>query len=171
MAASTAGPNHATRNQGADSRKRRGFITLFLKPSRVTRRVTSTPMAGKNMAAPVANCAAIGGMPVKVPEAIGYTTPNSYAHVSPNVTAKKTTMRFIALPFLARMLFWSARSRSRGCPSYTIIVVNEQVKRCSSNEIPRIVRVLLHICSICYSINITNNAERGNYEEAGSATG
>ena len=96
----TAGPNQATANQGSAFLNPRGLMTLFLKPSPVTRRVISTPMAGKNMAAPVTNCAATGGMPVSAPDDTGYTTPNSYAHVNPNVMAKNNTILFMMRPFL-----------------------------------------------------------------------
>ena len=71
MAIRIAGPSQATANQGADFLNRLGLMTLFLKPSRVTRRVMSTPMAGKNMAAPVTSCAAMGGMSVKAPVETG----------------------------------------------------------------------------------------------------
>ena len=54
-------------------------------------------MAGKNMAAPVTNCAATGGMPVSAPDDAGYTTPNSYAHVKAKVTARKIAMRLMVV--------------------------------------------------------------------------
>ena len=92
-----AGPNQATANHGSDFLNPRGLTTLFLNPSRVTRRVTSTPMAGKNMAAPVTNCAATGGMPVSAPDDAGYTTPNSDAHVKAKVTARKIAMRLMVV--------------------------------------------------------------------------
>lgn len=104
--ASAGGPNHATRNHGNDFLNPRGLMTLFLNPSRVMRRVISTPMAGKTIAPPVTNCAATGGMPTSAPDETGYTTPNSYAHVRKNVTPKKIKMRFIVPP-----RFRSARPR------------------------------------------------------------
>ena len=109
----TAGPNQATANQGSAFLNPRGLMTLFLKPSPVTRRVISTPMAGKNMAAPVTNCAATGGMPVSAPDDTGYTTPNSYAHVNPNVMAKNNTILFIVRTFLSEVGILSERSGSR----------------------------------------------------------
>lgn len=45
----SSGPNQATANQGSDCRQGRGFSTQFRNPSRVTRRVSTTPRAGKNM--------------------------------------------------------------------------------------------------------------------------
>lgn len=97
---STDGPNQATRNQGNDCLKRRGFSTELRKPSRVTSRVTTTARAGKNMAPPTASCVSVAGSPTNAPVAIGYTTPNSYAHVKTNVTAKKTATLFISMPLL-----------------------------------------------------------------------
>ena len=61
----------------------------------------STPRAGKNMAAPVANCAATGGTPTSAPDDIGYTTPNSYAQVNMNVIAKKIEIRFMLAPLVS----------------------------------------------------------------------
>ena len=101
MAASRAGPNQATTNHGRDFLNPRGLMRLFLNPSRVTRRVMSTPRAGKNMAAPVANCAATGGTPTSAPDDIGYTTPNSYAQVNMNVIAKKIEIRFMLAPLVS----------------------------------------------------------------------
>ena len=102
MTASRAGPNQATANHGRDFLNPRGLMRLFLNPSRVTRRVMSTPRAGKNMAAPVANCAATGGTPTSAPDDIGYTTPNSYAQVNINVTARNIAILFTMHSFLDR---------------------------------------------------------------------
>ena len=62
----------------------------------------STPRAGKNMAEPVANCAATGGTPTSAPDDIGYTTPNSYAQVNINVTARNIAILFTMHSFLDR---------------------------------------------------------------------
>ena len=102
MAASRAGPNQATANHGRDFLNPRGLRRLFLEPLARDERVMSTPRAGKNMAAPVANCAATGGTPTSAPDDIGYTTPNSYAQVSVNVTARNIAILFTMRSFLDR---------------------------------------------------------------------